>query len=180
MTWLLLLLGPLNMARGQRWLGEDSTKILFTVIANALITTVAYFATLPLWQVIYVGFVTMFGLLLWRQWAGMDFACIHGREPVRGKAKFADVVADIFEPAPNSIKRNRRWGTFWMTARGLYAWPMFLLLGVVNPLAPLYGLLMALQGPIYAAARYHKSEPVWLAEGVTGLLLGFLLMLVVR
>lgn len=175
MSWLLLLLGPLNTARGQKRLGNYG-KVLFVVLATALITFVAWQLDLPVWKLCYVAAVTIGGLILWRQPA-MDFAAVTGWEPVRGKSKICDWFADLFEPFPETPAENRRWGTFWMTARGLYAWPMFAALFWINPWAPLIGLGMAGQGLIYAAARYHKTQPVWLAEGITGgLLMGLLLM----
>lgn len=177
MEYLLIpIFGILNTLRGR----DILSPALFAALCSAAITymSIDVQPLIKMPQLAALGLValiSLIGILNWRQW-GMDFASIHGWKPVRGKAIFADWFADLFAGRLITPANNRRWGTFWMVGRGLYAFPMFLALFWVNPWSPLLGLGMAAQGLIYGAMRWiPEKHAVMVAEIITGAWLGLLI-----
>lgn len=169
MTWLflLLLLGPMNVLRGR----EVLNPAVFTALGAVLIAVIAFLVGVTWWKCLALLPVAACGLLLWRQ-PPMDFSCIHGRTPAYHKIPWLTDLCDfILTRGDGSIAHNRKWGTLWMTVRGLYGWPLFTSLFFIFPFAPLVGFIMALQGPVYAGMRLHKSEPVWFAEWIIATIL---------
>lgn len=60
-----------------------------------------------------------------------------------------------------------------MTKRGLYAYPMYIGLAFINPMALVYGLSCLLQGACYTIPRIHESRQfVLYGELFTGLIMG--------
>lgn len=170
---LIVALALLHGARGREWI----SPLVFVPLASAAIIAFGWYQGIEGWKFWALFAVIPAGITQWCQWGvGPGFSAIHGRPPDRGNIKLVDKLADFMVPFPQTKADNRRWGTWWMTFRGLFGWCLFAALFFINPWAPLIGIGIALQGLIYAATRYIPEKySVMVSEPVTAAWLGLLL-----
>lgn len=173
-----LLLGVLN-AIGGRWadiVGIEHAaggRLAFRCIIPAVVTGI-YAASLGygLWDTFYIFSAMALGLALWFPWA-WDFAAVHGREDLCKWPLWMRKLALRIYPSPEATYKR---GTLCMCLRGLYLFPMFVLLAPISNGSLVMGFISGTQGFIYRACGYFFPErlAVMAAEFLVGALaIGF-------
>lgn len=167
MIWLLPFL---NLLGGRGLFPAD--KLICRFIGMPLV--ISWYAGFD-WYVTAVSFA---GIAFWAVWGhGKYFAAFHGRyDTNETEIGWIDAIGEAVFPYDGVKETNRERGMLCMGLRGLYLWPMFLLLFPVSHYAPLIGFGMFLQGQMYGFGKHVPERwAVPLAEVLTGLLIAVLL-----
>jgi len=163
-TIYLLICSYLNRARGH---GYGKVGPMFLVALCTAILSIFYWTNL-LFCVIIIGIVFVFLLIGVAPGWGKYFSVFHGNvaisrdeKEVRWIDNLVNKIHPKIETEEDAIKR----GFIGMTLRATYYYPLFIILGLLNYLAPLFGLLVFTKGLVYGSARYFaKKEPVLYSE----------------
>lgn len=162
---MILTLATYNLLGGR---GLFFGRVLFRmVIMPAIVLSHVGFS----WHNAVVVFA---GFALWASFGwGKYFASFHGRyDPNEKEIAWIDWVGKKVFPYDGEKLTNHFRGILCMGLRGLYLYPMFVLIGY-----PLLGLLMFLQGAIYGICSYVKEQhAVPCAEFLTGALISVVLL----
>lgn len=170
-----------NYLRGRGIVAKPYTSIFMGLSVGASVWTLGF----PLLHTAIVTLIVAAGVFFWslKGW-GKYFSAIHGRDYESEKEiGWIDWIGYELIPAlpeGESRHRNRIRGTIQMALRGLFLYPAFIGLGLYHsPAAFGWGLLSALQGPIYfLAGRIHGEEKaVKMAEIYYGAVQGLLFYL---
>lgn len=117
---------------------------------------------------------------------GNGFLCVSGRDDREYTenpllCRLADVLTGVTSLDRLAPAKAKAWGFTYMTARGLYQYPLYVSLALLNPYAPLIGLGCLLQGTCYRLVGLFP-EREWNVVGaellfgaVTGLLISLCL-----
>lgn len=163
------LLALLNAARGA---GELPRWLFFPLCG---------LAALPLgWPTavcVILGMAVFFA-------AGWHFDCITGQFTVHENKVRWITRACLWAVPPGTnpgreVRENKRRGTLWLALRGLHLYPLFAALAVLHgPAALLWGLGVALMGPVYyLAGVFRRDGAVRLGEYAYFWLAGILILL---
>ncbi len=167
MIWLLPIF---NLIGGRGWLPLD--KFICRCVLMPLVVCMSVDAGWVLSLLIFACFS------LWSTPGhGKYFSAIHGRDDVlEHEIGWIDSLGYRLYPPDAKEFTNLKRGRFCMGLRGMFLYPLFIVLAFINPLAPLIGLGMFLQGLCYSVR--NESTGVKFGEFLTGGLIAILVALV--
>lgn len=173
----VLVIGALNAIRGAGILNRPSCAIYMGISSKIIMALLGYDAV----HAISVGFLVFAGF-----WSGAvmgwgaGFASFSGIKDPLPEIPLLDYVANKLQPEYNTTGKVRKWGTIWMSLRGILFMPMFPLIAWVTDGSPLFGFGCVVMGLTYASARYvPRKYAVRFSEFLFGMILGLLIILTI-
>lgn len=162
---LVLNLALLNFIRGR---GLFPYAKWVTAILSGLAVGIHFWSP-------YYGLITFIGIRFWSMWGWGSYFCAFTGEDNRTIREiwWIDDIGRRLLPQGTPFY-NRLRGTLQMSLRGLFLYPMFIMLG-----APLVGLGVLLQGPCYGVMTWlpqNGKYGVMAAEALFGAVIGLLIL----
>ena len=167
---IILFAAIINACRGCKFmdmtLSTQATRVFCSL--NMAVLAAAYSGN------IYDFFIVGAGYMFWATFGwGKYFSAFHGNDKFHeAEIKWIDWISYKIFPPSLSTGTNKARGVLCMGIRGMFMYPMFLVLG-----APFAGLLCALQGVPYFLAGLTPKGSIRHAEYMWGAMIGLMLIL---
>ncbi len=171
-----------NMLRG-RGINFFTSKFMTSLYAGIAWGGYYFYLSHEMLRAGAIGTIVFLGIWLWAVMGwGKYFMSFTGTNVIHEKeVAWIDWLTTKIYKFPENEKERMRWGTIAMSLRGTHIVPLFLCLSwyLNNWLIAPIGLLLLLQGLIYAAQRWvlFVNHRVAIAEFITGMVIGLMLTL---